>query len=201
MRKVLTLAVLLAAVSLTATGQDEPPPARYGVPPNLGLFPQDTPKAALTSAVRAIEQGRTDYLAAHLIDPAFIDRMVADRARLLEKRVEADLRAVQEVQRLNPPPLAERIPADPRGFAEAVRRDAERRAFLLVTRDIRGTLIENPDHLRDLRRFAREGQITDAGETASAALRAVADRQVFFRRVGDLWYVQDRKQPEPAAGK
>jgi hypothetical protein len=95
----------------------------------------------------------------------------------------------------------DRVPADPKGFDEAVRRESARRAFRLVAQDVRGTLDENPDHLTDLRRFLREGQITDAGDTASAALRDGTDRQVFFRRAGDRWYVLDRKQPEAEPAK
>jgi hypothetical protein len=203
MRKTLAVAVLLGAVGLTAWGQDEPPPARYGVPPNLDLFPQDSPKAALSSAVKAVEKGRTDYLAAHLIDPKFIDDRVADRAKAIEKAAAADLRALREAQAQNPDaaPREDRVPADPKGFDEAVRREAARRAFRLVAQDIRGTLDENPDHLKDLRRFLREGQITDAGDTASAALRDARDRSVHFRKVGNRWYVQDRKRAEPADGK
>lgn len=202
MRKTLAVAVLLGTVGLTAWGQDEPPPARYGVPPNLALFPQDSPKSALSSAVKAVEKGRTDYLVAHLIDPRFIDDRVADRARLLEKEVAADLRALREAQMRNPSASRDdRVPADPKGFDEAVRREAARRAFRLVAQDVRGTLDENPDHLTDLRRLLREGPITDAGDTASAALRDAKDRSVFFRKADNRWYVQDRKRPEPAGGK
>ncbi len=204
MRKTLAIAVLLGATTLTVWGQpEEPAPPRYGMPANLDLFPQDTPKAALASVVRAIEKGRTDYLAAHLIDPKFIDTRVAGRSRALERQVAEDLRALREAQVQNPAgtPREERVPADPTGFDAAVKGEAARRAFRLVARDIRGTLDENPDYLKELRRFAREGQITDAGDTASATLRTEKDRQVFFRKAGNRWYVEDRKQPEPAGGK
>ena len=159
MRKILAVAVLLGTVGLTAWAQDEPPPPRYGVPPNLDLFPQDTPQAALSSAVKAVEKGRIDYLAAHLIDPKFIDDRVAERARLLEKEVAVDLRALREAQARSPDVTLreDRVPADPKGFDEAVRREAARRAFRLIARDIRGTLDENPDHLRELGRFLRDG--------------------------------------------
>ena len=102
MRRTLTVAVLLGAVSLTAWGQEEAPTARYGVPPNVELYTQETPKAALASAVRAVEKGRTDYLAAHLIDPQFIDAKVAERARSLERQVTADLLALRASQLENP---------------------------------------------------------------------------------------------------
>jgi hypothetical protein len=203
MRKTLAVAVVLGALGVTAWGQDEPPPPRYGVPPNLELFPQDTAKAALSSVVKAVEKERIDYLAAHLIDPAFIDQKVTERAQSLEREVAADLRALREAQARNPAatPREDRVPADPKGFDEAVRREAARRAFRLVAQDIRGTLDENPDHLRDLRRVLREAPITDAGDTASAALRDASDRQVFFRRADNRWYVQDRKRPEPEPAK
>jgi hypothetical protein len=202
MRKTLGVAVLLGVAGMTAWSQDEPPP-RYGVPPNLDLFPQDAPKAALSSAVKAVEKGRIDYLAAHLIDPAFIDQKVVERAKLLEREVAAELRVLRESQARNPVaiPREDRVPADPKGFDEAVRREAAQRAFRLVAQDIRGTLEENPDHLTDLRRILREGPITDAGDTASAALRGAGDRQVFFRRADNRWYVQDRKRPEPTGEK
>jgi hypothetical protein len=203
MRKTLAVTVLLGMSGLTVWGQDEPPPPRYGVPPNLDLFPQDTPKTALSSAVKAVEKGRIDYLAAHLIDPAFIDQKVTERAQSLEREVAADLRVLREAQARNPvaAPREDRVPADPKGFDEAVRREAARRAFRLVAQDIRGTLDENPDHLRDLRRVLREGPITDAGDTASAAVRGAGDRQVFFRRADNRWYVRDRKRPEPEPAK
>jgi hypothetical protein len=172
------------------------------VPANLDLFPQDSPKASLTSAVKAVEKERTDYLAAHLIDPAFIDRKVEERAGLMQKEVAADFQARREAQARNPVPGEDRIPADPKGFDEAVRREAARRAFRLVARDIRGTLDENPDHLNDLRRFLREGQFTDAGDTASAALRGgQGGRSVHFRKTDGRWYVQDRMRPEPEPKK
>ncbi len=202
MRKGLAVAVLLGAAAL-AWGQPEPPPPRYGIPANPEIYPQGTPKDALASAIKAIDRGKADYLAAHLIDPRFIDAKVDDRARLIEKAVEAELRARQEAQRENPAtvPAGERLPLDPKGFAEAVRREAALRAFRQVVADIHGTLAENPDHLKDFRRFARAGQFTDLGETATATLPDVKDRQISFRRVGDRWFVEDGKRPEQPAKK
>jgi hypothetical protein len=204
MRKSLAVAVLLGAAALTH-GQPEPPviPPRYGVGPDLKRFPQGGAKEALASAVKAIEQGRIDYLAAHLLDPRFVDARVADRARQIETTVDRDLRAVRAEQQLDPGrvPNSLRLPDDPALFLEAVRDEARQRAFALVVRDVRDTLTDNPDHLRQLRRFVREGTFVDAGETASASLPALPDRQVFARRVENRWYVEDRQQPDPEPKK
>jgi hypothetical protein len=51
---------------------------RYDVPLNLTKFPQDEPKTALGSVVKALEDRRIDYLLAHLADPEFVD----DRVKL-----------------------------------------------------------------------------------------------------------------------
>ena len=91
----------------------------------------------------------------------------------------------------------DRVPADPKGFDEAVRREAARRAFRLVAQDVRGTLDENPDHLTDLRRFLREGPITDAGDTASATLRDAKDRRSSSGRpttAGTSWTESSRRR-------
>ena len=95
-------------------------------------------------------------------------------------------------------PREDRIPVEPREFEAAVKQEAARRAFRLLAQDIRGTLAENPDHLKDLRRFLNSGQFTDAGDTATATLRDVKDRVVSFRKVDNRWYIKDSKQSEAA---
>lgn len=203
MRKILAVAVLAGAAGLAASQEPAAVPPRYGVPPNPDTYPQATPKDALASAVRAAERGRVEYLAAHLIDPRVIDARVADRARQLEPAADRDLRAARQAQRAHPVALTreERLPDDPARFAEAVRAEAARRAFRLVARDVAAALAENPDHLRQLQRFLRAGTFVDAGETSSVTLPDVKGLAVSFRKVGDLWYVEDRRQPAdtPAA--
>src|SRR5438874_12766817 len=66
---------------------------QYGVPGNARVYPQTDPKAALASAVKAIEAGRYDYLAAHLPAPTFVEGRIDERAKQIEPAAEADLRA------------------------------------------------------------------------------------------------------------
>ena len=201
MRKSLVVAVLLGAVGPAAAQEPAPSiPPRYGVVVAPEAYPQRTPREALLSAVRAVERGKVDYLVAHLIDPKFVDTRVLARARLIEEDVEKELRAERDAQRLNPPRTGT-LPADPAGFAAAVQQTARERAFRQVVRDIRETLAENPDHMKEFRRFARDGVLVEAGDTASGSLRDVKDRQVFFRKEGARWFVEDRQKAESAEKK
>lgn len=200
MRKSLVVAVLLAAWPAAAQEPAGAIPPRYGLIAAPEAYPQRTPREALLSAARAIERGKVDYLVAHVIDPKFVDARVAARARLIEDDVEKQLRAERDAQRANPPRTGA-IPVEPAGFAALVQERARERAFREVVRDVRDTLAENPDHVRDFRRFARDGVFVDAGDTSSASLRGAVDRQVFFRKVGDRWFVEDRQKAEPADKK
>lgn len=209
MRKTLTVAVLLGTAALML-GQEPPPvPPRYGVPPNLELYPQGTPKQALASAVRAVERGKFDYLAAHLIDPRVIDARVVDRARGLEVATDRELRVSRQTQQANPLAIAreDQIPDDPVRFGELVRAEAARRAFRQVTQDVSVTLGEYPRHLQDLQRYLRAGTFVDAGDVSSVTLPDAPGRGVFFRNVGGRWFVEDRREPAadaiptPAADK
>lgn len=197
MRKSLVIAVVLGAWPAAAQDQAPPIQPRYGVLAAPEAYPQRTPREALLSAARAVERGKVDYLVAHLIDPKFVDARVAARARLIEDDVEKQLRADRDAQRLSPP-RSGAIPVDPAGFAAFVQERARERAFREVVRDVRDTLTENPDHVREFRRFARDGVIVDAGDTSSGSLRGATDRQVFFRKDGARWFVEDRQKAEPA---
>src|SRR5439155_13013153 len=84
MRKAATAACALIGATVLASAQEAPkfttePPPRFGVAPRLKSFPQNTAKAALQSAIEAVEGGQYAYLLAHLMDPQFVDARVADR--------------------------------------------------------------------------------------------------------------------------
>src|SRR5947209_413708 len=66
---------LLLAVALLLVA-DAPTGERYGVAPDLKTYPQSTPKEALASVFKAVEDKRIDYLVAQLADPQYIDERV-----------------------------------------------------------------------------------------------------------------------------
>lgn len=202
MRKLLSL-VVLAGAAVAAYSQPAGvlnlPPERYGVAVNLDAFPQNTPKAALGSVIRAAEKGKTDYLAAHLLDPKFVDDRVAERASEYYAAAERDLRALRDVQRNDETiPRIRRLPDDPAAFAAAVGREAQARAFKVVAKDISANLAENPDRVRDLARFLRNGTVTEAGDAAKFTIVDVKDREVFLKKIGTQWVVEDRQVEPPA---
>jgi hypothetical protein len=71
-----TAAVLLAVLLAGAAPAKDKRAARYHVEPNLEVYPQDKPKTALESVLRAIDRKRIDYLLAQLADPKFVDERV-----------------------------------------------------------------------------------------------------------------------------
>src|SRR5262249_44071087 len=69
------LALLLGVACAAGLSAEEKEPAkRHGIAADLKTYPQDTPKEALASLLKAIEDKRIDYLMAQLADPELVDR-------------------------------------------------------------------------------------------------------------------------------
>lgn len=64
---------------LLAQDKGKTPDPRYGVAADADRFPQSTPKEALASIVRALDEKRFDYFLAYLADPVTIDAQVGDK--------------------------------------------------------------------------------------------------------------------------
>lgn len=201
MRTAVAVAVGLVAAGV-ATAQ-EPPPPRYGVELNARGVPQGSPKEALASALRQLELGRYEYLLAHLLDPATVDARVAERARSLAAAAENDLRALRNRQKADPLAYTaeQRLPDNPELFNARVAAEATARGFQKLADEVRGRFAEDPNLLRELRRFLREGELNAHGDTATLTLKGVPGRAVRFRKVDNRWFVDDRTEPAKAAGK
>ena len=78
MRLVLTVLAGVACTAAVAAAGDAKEPKRYEIDADLKAYPQATPKEALASVVKAVEDKRIDYLVAQLSDPDFMDRRVKD---------------------------------------------------------------------------------------------------------------------------
>jgi hypothetical protein len=76
LRLVLALPLLAAPPGAEAKDAKEKSARRYLIDPNLEGYPQDLPKTALESVLKAIEAKKVDYLLAQLADPAFVDNRV-----------------------------------------------------------------------------------------------------------------------------
>ena len=55
---------------------------------------------------------------------------------------------------------------------------------------------DDPKMLEDMKRFLKEGEWEGGETTATVKLKDVKDRQMFFHKIGKLWYVENKLKPE-----
>ena len=211
MRTLIALSIGLGAVGLV-NAQPPPPkeatiPVRFGLPYRSKTFPQNTPKQTLESVVQAVEKADVSYIVANLLDPTFVDARLAERARQLEPVVEAELLQLRQFQKKNSDRVSPeaRIPDDPVKLRALIAERSKERAFRQLVRDVQDKFIDDPESMKDLRRFLRQGTFPPEGGndvTARVGLSGVTDRAVYFRKIGDRWFIENRqvddgKPPEP----
>jgi hypothetical protein len=210
MRSLLALALLAAIVTLAESQQpmpkQDPNPPRFGQPYRPKEYPQATPKQALESVIAAAGKSDFNYLVAHLLDPGFVDGRLADRAAQFVPTVETDLAKLRDFQQENPDAVtsANRIPTQPAEFRKRISDEAAKRAFTQFVRDVQFKLIDDPEVLKDLRLFNRAGSFPaadDPGTTAKVGHPDIRDRAVYFKKIGERWFIENRqtdeKAPEP----
>jgi len=204
----LTIVVLLLLLGSAVRAQEpakgtEVMPDRFGLRHKPLNFPQRTPKETLNSVIEAISSGQGGYLVAHLMEPDFVSTRIAERARILEPVVEGELVEMRNSQRQKASafPQSQRLPDDPKAFRDVVLRAAIDRATGLVIADVQGRIANDPESTKLLRRFFREGMFADTETASRATLMDVKDHAVFFKKVGDRWFMENRitdeKPPAP----
>lgn len=66
--------------------------------------------------------------------------------------------------------------------------------FDLVVKETTEKLAANSETVKELRRFLAEGEWSESGETATAKHKDIKGRQVFLRKIGSRWFLEDRKE-------
>lgn len=56
----------------------------------------------------------------------------------------------------------------------------------------------DPLSVKQLRRFEEKGQWTEESTRAAVRLKEIADRAVYFRKIGPRWYLENHNKAEPA---
>ena len=56
-------------------------------------------------------------------------------------------------------------------------------------------LADDPESIRDLRRFVSEGVWEESGGTASVKHKDIQGRQAFFRKIDNRWFLENRRRP------
>jgi hypothetical protein len=180
MRYFLAVAVFFIA-GLTVSAQPIPP--RFGLIYNPDLYKQGTPKEALQSVIGSIERERYDYLAAHLLPASFVDGQLKTTFPYYEKVASEQIAATGIGNSLS---AAE--------FQTRVHDKADSLNFKQLTDAIRHKLSDEPENIVEFKKFLRDGEFTEEGESAKVTLKDTKDRALYFKKVGNRWYMENRKQ-------
>jgi len=54
----------------------------------------------------------------------------------------------------------------------------------------------DPESVKELRRFVSDGYWEETGDTAVAKLKDAKGRQVYFKRVGNRWFLENRQKAQ-----
>ncbi len=68
--------------------------------------------------------------------------------------------------------------------------------FEELVKETAAKLASDPTEVEELRRFLREGTWTENDSDAQVSLKEVPDRQVFLRKIGSRWYLENQKKQE-----
>ena len=191
MRRLCFLIGLAAAAPASAQKVvEEDEPSRFDIPYNIDLYSQKTPKETLKSVLGALER-----------EALRLPARLPDRPGLRGQAAGPDLRLL----RAEGAGLYAKLPPPKTDAARDARRaDVERAAkkmnFDQAAAAIRKKFFEDPEALKDLKRFLAEGDFNESGDAAEATLKDVKDRKMAFRKVGRLWVMKnDREEPKRPA--
>lgn len=175
-RKLLILGVVLVGAGQSFSQSSEQV-FRNGVLFNPDLYKQATPKECLESVLLSVERNRIDYLINYLMDPNTIDARLKQTSEYYTKIAESEIAPI-------PSGLSDiRLEAALRTRQDKVIARAARLGRESISVAIQKKLGDDPEALKDLKRFLSEGEFLDAGETATATLKDLPDRKLFFRKV------------------
>jgi hypothetical protein len=65
-----------------------------------------------------------------------------------------------------------------------------------LVRETKTKLTDYPASVKELERFAKEGEWQETKDSAVAKLKDVKERQVFMKKVGNRWYFENRQKAE-----
>jgi hypothetical protein len=134
----------------------------FGIDLNLERYPQNTPKEALASVLKTLDDSRVDYLLAHLADPEFVEAKLKIYRTQLPPSVKPEAREVLAFQRL----------------------------VKVTTEHFR----DDPTRVKELQRFAKDGEWQADDAKASVSLKANPARKVFLKKVQGRWVMEDREK-------
>jgi hypothetical protein len=85
--------------------------------------------------------------------------------------------------------------ADPE-FVDKRVKEVHRGQFDELVKEISAKIIDSPASVKQLEQFLKAGDWEDKGNTAVAKLKDLKDQQVFFRKIGNRWFMENRQKEE-----
>jgi hypothetical protein len=177
--------MLLGTIAPLRADEDDLP-RRFGIKQYPQLYPQDSPRKALASALDAIDKGRYDYLIAHLLDPGFIDEQLKSTYDHFYK---IGYDQAQKDGLLKPRPDLKQIKSQ---IADLARHSN----FEYLVRRMKTKHADDPQSLKELRQMLAQGEIQEGGDSAVVRVKELKDRAVYMKKIGEQWVIENRLTEE-----
>lgn len=68
--------------------------------------------------------------------------------------------------------------------------------FEELVKETNAKFAADPAAVKELRRFLKEGEWEEGEESTSVKLKDVKNRSVFFRKMTDRWYMENKQKPD-----
>jgi hypothetical protein len=181
----LFMGLLLALLfSPLAAAQDKEPERRFGLSQYPQLYSQESPKKALASLLRAMEKNRYDYIVAHLLEPGYVDEQLKISYPIYEKQATEQVRKEE----------LEKKGFDRNFIRNRVAQLAVQANFEYLVGRVKAKLDNDPESAKELKRMGRDGEFQEGGESSAVRLKDIKDRALYFRHIGDRWFIENKMQ-------
>jgi hypothetical protein len=82
------------------------------------------------------------------------------------------------------------------GWVDQQVKDVYQGDFDAFVKAMSSKLADDPKVVEDMKRFLKEGEWEGGETTANVKLKDVKDRQMFFRKIGKNWYLENKLKAE-----
>jgi hypothetical protein len=85
--------------------------------------------------------------------------------------------------------------ADPE-FVDKRVKDSHRGNFDEFVKETSTKIADNPSGVKELQQFLNSGEWQENGNSAAVKLKDFKDRQIFFRKIGNRWFMENKQKEE-----
>jgi hypothetical protein len=162
---------------------------RYNIEFNPISYPQKTPQEALAAIVKTLDSNSYEYMMAHLIDPSFVEKRVAEYYSMMFPK-DLHRKEVEAIAREEDLKIRKKLEI------EMEHRLVERQvlAFGRLVAETRKHFAEDPVLRRELRLLAKNGDWEVDDSKASVSLKMGTLRKAFFKIREGRWFMEERQQ-------